>query len=91
MNLSPRRTTAPQPIIIHEDVSEAEGGQDGSSSDELDESGDPMEDSGCTRSEDSDDNEDEMDENVAADILKLEESFRGITSRYRLVDRIGEG
>ena len=28
---------------------------------------------------------------VVEDMVKFEESFRGITKRYRLIDRIGEG
>ena len=35
--------------------------------------------------------EDEVDESVVEDMRKLEESFRGISSKYRLINRIGEG
>jgi hypothetical protein len=35
--------------------------------------------------------DDEVDESVLDDMRKLEESFHGISSRYRLVNRIGEG
>jgi hypothetical protein len=35
--------------------------------------------------------EDEVDESVAEDMRKLEESFRGISRKYRLINRIGEG
>jgi cell division control protein 7 len=63
--------------------------------DELDESQDPLEESGCTRSVSSDDEdaaeEEEIDELVLEDMQKFEESFRGITKRYRLLNRIGEG
>jgi cell division control protein 7 len=62
--------------------------------DELDESQDPLEESGCTRSVFSDDEErveEEIDELVLEDMQKFEESFRGITKRYRLLNRIGEG
>ena len=31
------------------------------------------------------------DPSVVEDMAKFEESFRGITKRYRLIDRIGEG
>ncbi|PGH00468.1 CDC7 protein kinase [Blastomyces parvus] len=33
----------------------------------------------------------EVDESVAEDMKKLESSFKGISSRYRLINRIGEG
>lgn len=52
-----------------------------------DESADPLEESGCTVSSD----EEEIDEGVAEDMQKFEESFKGITKRYRLLNRIGEG
>lgn len=74
-------------MIIHED--ELRAGRE----DEdilMDESRDPLEESGCTRS-DSSDAEEEIDEAVAEDIARLEESFRGINKRYRLINRIGEG
>jgi hypothetical protein len=32
-----------------------------------------------------------IDPAVAEDMAKFEESFKGITRRYRLIDRIGEG
>ena len=35
--------------------------------------------------------EDEVDESVIEDMHKLEESFRGISRKYRLINRIGEG
>lgn len=45
--------------------------------------------------EDDAEEEDELgydvDETVKEDMRKLEESFRGISRQYRLVDRIGEG
>ena len=37
------------------------------------------------------DSEDEVDDSVMDDMRKLEESFKGISQRYRLVNRIGEG
>lgn len=37
------------------------------------------------------DSEDEVDESVAEDMRKLEESFKGISQKYRLINRIGEG
>ena len=41
--------------------------------------------------EDDDESEDEIDETVAEDMHKLEESFTGISQKYRLINRIGEG
>jgi len=42
-------------------------------------------------SEQSEDSEDDIDESVMEDMRKLEESFKGISQRYRLINRIGEG
>lgn len=42
-------------------------------------------------SEDSDDSDEEIDESVIEDMRKLEENFKGISERYRLINRIGEG
>ncbi|KAL6246142.1 Cell division control protein 7 [Rhinocladiella similis] len=42
-------------------------------------------------SEDSEESEDEVDESVVEDMRKLEESFTGISEKYRLINRIGEG
>lgn len=35
--------------------------------------------------------EDEVDDTVAEDMKKLEENFKGISQKYRLINRIGEG
>ncbi|KAF2808049.1 kinase-like protein [Mytilinidion resinicola] len=53
-----------------------------------DESRGPLEESGRTMSDSSDE---EVEESVAEDIQRFEDSFRGITSKYRLINRIGEG
>jgi hypothetical protein len=37
------------------------------------------------------DSEDELDESVMEDMKKLEENFEGISQKYRLINRIGEG
>ena len=42
-------------------------------------------------SESSDESEDEVDESVVEDMRRLEESFKGISQKYRLINRIGEG
>ncbi len=39
----------------------------------------------------SGESEDEVDESVVEDMLRLEESFKGISQKYRLINRIGEG
>ena len=44
-----------------------------------------------TMSEIGEDDEEEVDESVAEDMRKLEESFKGISQKYRLINRIGEG
>ena len=41
--------------------------------------------------EEEDEEENEIDESVVEDMRKLEESFRGISQKYRLINRIGEG
>ena len=42
-------------------------------------------------SEDSDDSIGSVQESVAEDMLKLEATFKGISKRFRLINRIGEG
>ena len=39
----------------------------------------------------SDESEDEVDESVVEDMRRLEESFKGVSQKYRLINRIGEG
>jgi len=64
---------------------------DADSDDELDGSGDPMEDSGCTKTAESSDEEEDVDDAVLEDMIKIESSFHGFSARFRLIDRIGEG
>lgn len=54
----------------------------------MEESADPLQESGQTRMSDS---EEEVEDIVAEDITRFEASFRGINSKYRLINRIGEG
>jgi len=54
----------------------------------MDESADPLEESGRTMDDSS---EEEVEDSVAEDIVRFEESFVGINKRYRLINRIGEG
>lgn len=42
-------------------------------------------------SDEYDEDEDEVDDSVAEDMRKLEENFKGISQKYRLINRIGEG
>jgi len=66
----------------------------GAYNEQQDESSDPLlEESGCTKSTSSDDvtDDEEIDELVLEDMQKFEETFKGITKRYRLLNRIGEG
>lgn len=41
--------------------------------------------------EEDEETENEIDETVAEDMRKLEENFKGISQKYRLINRIGEG
>jgi cell division control protein 7 len=38
-----------------------------------------------------DEDEDDIDDSVIEDMRKLEESFKGISQKYKLINRIGEG
>lgn len=67
--------------INHDDVKE------GDPEETLDESADPLEESGRT----IDTSEEEVDDMVAEDIERFENTFVGINKRYRLINRIGEG
>ncbi|KAF2001403.1 kinase-like protein [Amniculicola lignicola CBS 123094] len=53
----------------------------------FEESRDPLEESGATM----DSSDEEIEETVAEDMARFEDSFVGITKRYRLINRIGEG
>lgn len=54
---------------------------------ELGESMDPLDESGHT----IDSSDEEVEDAVAEDMARFEESFAGITKRFRLINRIGEG
>lgn len=56
---------------------------------EMDESQGPLDESGGTVSEDED--EEDVEDSVATDMERFEQSFKNITQRYRLINRIGEG
>ncbi|KAK7533027.1 kinase-like domain-containing protein [Phyllosticta citribraziliensis] len=57
--------------------------------DSMDESRDTLDESG--RTIDDSDEKEIIDESVAEDIERFEESFKGISKKYRLINRIGEG
>ncbi|KAF2835052.1 kinase-like protein [Patellaria atrata CBS 101060] len=58
----------------------------------MDESRGPLEESGYTRTNDSEEEEEEdVEDSVLEDIARFQDSFKGINKRYRLINRIGEG
>ena len=60
----------------------------------MEESIDPGEESRCTRTDDSgneEEVEEEVEESVAQDMAHFTQTFKGIESQYRLINRIGEG
>ena len=79
-----QREPVPEPahVVVH--------GGDSTEGDteSMDESKDPMEESGRTI---SDDDDDDIDEDVLDDMQRFEQSFKNISQRYRLINRIGEG
>jgi cell division control protein 7 len=54
---------------------------------ELGESMDPLDESGHT----VDSSDEEIEDSVAEDMARFEETFVGINKRFRLINRIGEG
>jgi hypothetical protein len=81
----PRSLAEPQRIHIAEDE-EADEEED---EEEDDEEGD---EEGLSEEDDDDgESEDEVEDSVIEDMRKLEENFRGISQKYRLINRIGEG
>jgi cell division control protein 7 len=79
------RLRQPEPVVIHQDPQPFEEDENDTV---VDESRDPMEESGCTQ----DDSEDEdIDDSVLEDIEAFQRSFKDIGKKYRLVNRIGEG
>ena len=69
-------------IDVHEDDIKEEDAEE-----TLDESMDPLEESGHT----VDSSDEEVEDAVQEDIARFEESFSGINKRFRLINRIGEG
>ncbi|CBY01821.1 hypothetical protein IAQ61_006415 [Plenodomus lingam] len=71
-------------IDVHEDEDEVNEEQ---VEEQLDESMDPLDESGQT----VDSSDEEIEDSVQEDMARFEESFVGISKRYRLINRIGEG
>jgi cell division control protein 7 len=69
-------------IDVHEDDQKEE-----EVNSELGESMDPLDESGHT----VDSSDEEVEDAVAEDMARFEESFAGINKRFRLINRIGEG
>jgi len=76
-------------VKIHEDEPFVDHSEYHDEETVMDESRSPEDESGATRTDDSDDSE--LDQSVIEDIARLESSFKGINKRYRLINRIGEG
>lgn len=74
-------------VEVHEDQPPRYGDSTEDDTEEMDESKGPLEESGGTAS----DEEDEIDDAVLDDMERFEQSFKNITQRYRLLNRIGEG
>lgn len=69
-------------IDVHEDDIKEEDPEE-----TLDESMDPLEESGHT----VDSSDEDVEDAVQEDMARFEETFVGITKRFRLINRIGEG
>lgn len=82
-----RRSRDPVPVPNAE--AEAHGNSTGEETEEMDESNGPLEESGATVSDEEE--EEDVEDAVLEDIEKFEASFKNITQRYRLINRIGEG
>lgn len=79
-------------IAIHEDAPEVETRATGARKMSAQERGLPDPDRDLYDPDsDGTESDEEVDESVLEDMRKLEESFTGISRRYRLVNRIGEG
>lgn len=74
-------------VEVLEDRPPMHGDSTEDATDEMDESKGPLEESGGTAS----DEEEEIDDAVLDDMDKFEQSFKNISQRYHLLNRIGEG
>jgi hypothetical protein len=74
---NPSAMEVPRPIqLVEDDDEEEEGEEDMVERDSYDE---------------YEEEDDDIDDSVVEDMRKLEESFKGISQKYRLINRIGEG
>jgi cell division control protein 7 len=69
-------------VDVHEDDMKEQDAEE-----TLDESMDPLEESGHT----VDSSDEEVEDAVQEDMARFEETFEGINKRFRLINRIGEG
>lgn len=69
-------------IDVHEDPVRTEASEE-----TMDESTDPLDESGQT----VDSSDEEVEDSVQEDMARFEETFVGISKRFRLINRIGEG
>lgn len=74
--------------MVHEDEPGQHGDSTEDDTEDMDESRGPLEESGGTVSEED---QEDVDDAVMEDMDKFEASFKNITQRYRLINRIGEG
>ncbi len=81
------------PFEIHEDGPERDNGALEQEYDMLDHGGDDQDqDEDQDRySEASDESDGVLDEGVLEDMERLQDTFKGIKDRFRLINRIGEG
>lgn len=88
-----RTRRAQDDLVIHEDANDHLTKRQRMMEDAMDESRDGLEESAATRATftDSEEEEEEVEAGVAEDMARLEKSFKGISSKYRLINRIGEG
>ena len=79
----------PDPFAIHDDQLAARAGRDQYGNETMEAE---SEDSRASYdSETSDTTDDAVDPSILEDIEKFNETFKGISDRYRLINRIGEG
>ncbi|SMR54367.1 unnamed protein product [Zymoseptoria tritici ST99CH_3D1] len=90
MALSTRRSH--EAVVVHEDdgMRYRESNSTEDDTEEMEESRGPLDESGGTMSDDEEEEED-IDDSVLHDMDHFEQTFKNISQRYRLINRIGEG
>lgn len=86
--LDRRERRGHEQVVVHEDEPQHYGESTEDETSNMDESRDPLDESNGTV---SDEEAEEVDETVLDDMERFEQTFRNIGSRYRLINRIGEG